>query len=116
MRTNTRKTQRNYNGFAVEIGESTDLGLGMLIAESEDGHYEPVAVVANVREAREIADRDFRDRMRQLEQGEGGTCPHAYKVWARGIDGEQRIACVIEVCFLTKLHSSGRDSNRHYFP
>jgi hypothetical protein len=42
-------------GFAIEIKDSKDLGLAMLIAESEDGQYEPVAVVANVGEAREIA-------------------------------------------------------------
>jgi hypothetical protein len=48
MKTATMKNQNN--GFAVEITDATDLGLAMLIAESEDGQYEPVAVVATVRE------------------------------------------------------------------
>ena len=82
-------------GFAIEIKDSTDLGLAMLIAESEDGQYEPVAVVANVGEAREVAQQDLRSRMDRLEHGESPLCPYVYKVWARGIDGEHRIACEI---------------------
>jgi hypothetical protein len=85
-----------HTGFATKITDSTDLGLAMLIAESEDGQYEPVAVVANLGEAREIAQRDLRSRMTRLEQGESPLCPYAYKVWARGIDGEYRIALDIE--------------------
>lgn len=57
--------------------------------------YEPVTVVANVGEAREIAQDDFRSRMERLERGESPLCPFAYKVWARGINGEHRIACEI---------------------
>jgi hypothetical protein len=30
-------------GFAIAIMPATDLGLAMLIAETEDGHYEPDA-------------------------------------------------------------------------
>jgi hypothetical protein len=95
MKTTTKK-QNQYNGFAVEIADATDLGLAMLIAESEDGQYEPVAVVANVGEAREIASDDMASRMRRLEHGESPLCPWVYKVWARGIDGEHRIACEIK--------------------
>jgi hypothetical protein len=65
----------------------------MLIAESEDGQYEPVGVVASIGEAREIAESDLRGRMRRLERGgDPGMCPSAYKVWANGIDGDYRIA------------------------
>jgi hypothetical protein len=92
---NITRTQKPYGGFGIEITESTDLGLAMLIAEFADGHYRPVAVVTNIREAREVARSDFRDRKRRLEQGGEGICPHAYIVWARAIDGEQRIACEI---------------------
>jgi hypothetical protein len=80
------------SGFAIEIKDSTDLGLAMLVAESEDGQYEPVAVVANVGEAREVAVHDLRSRMERLEHGGSPLCPYVYKVWARGIDGEHRIA------------------------
>ena len=83
------------SGFAVEITDATDLGLAMLIAESEHGQYEPVAIVANVGEAREVARDDFLSRMERLESGESPLCPYAHKAWARGIDGEHRIACEI---------------------
>jgi hypothetical protein len=92
---NTTNTQKPYGGFDVEITESADLGLAMLIAEFADGHYRPVAVVANIREARELARNDFRNRERQLARGDQGMCPHVYTVWARAIDGQQRIACEI---------------------
>jgi hypothetical protein len=84
---NTTKTQNAYGGFGIEITESTDLVLAMLIAESEDGHYVPVAVVANIREAREVARSDFRDRERRFARGGEGMCPHVYTVWARAIHG-----------------------------
>jgi hypothetical protein len=91
-----RAARAPTTGFAIEIKDSTDLGLAMLIAESEDGQYEPVAVVANVGEAREIASDDMASRMRRLEHGESPLCPYTYKVWARGIEGEHRIACEIK--------------------
>jgi len=40
----------------------------MLIAESEDGQYEPVGVVASIGEAREIAASDLKGRMRRLDR------------------------------------------------
>ena len=88
--------QAPTTGFAIEIKDSTDLGLAMLIAESEDGQYEPVAVVANVGEAREVAQHDLRSRMDRLEHGESPLCPYEYKVWARGIDGDYRLAYEIK--------------------
>ena len=80
-------------GFAVEITDSTDLGLAMLIAESEDGHYEPVAVVGSVGEARELANLDMTSRMRRVEDDGEPFCPDLYRVWARGIDGHQHVVC-----------------------
>jgi hypothetical protein len=91
-----RAARAPTTGFAIEIKDGTDLGLAMLIAESEDGQYEPVAVVANVGEAREIASDDMASRMRRLEHGESPLCPYEYKVWARGIDGAYRIAYQIK--------------------
>ena len=84
------------NGFSIPLQPDTDLGLAMLIAESEDGQYEPVAVVANVGEAREVAQQDLQGRMDRLEHGESPLCPYEYKVWARGIDGDYRIAYEIK--------------------
>ncbi len=70
------------------IGETTNLGIGFLIAESEEGAYQPVGAVATIREAREIADNHMRGRMRQLEAGNEPMYPFRYKVWARGDAGE----------------------------
>jgi hypothetical protein len=84
--TNSRTIQ-THNGFAIPLQPDTELGLAMLIAESEKGQHEPVAVVATIGEAREIAADDFRARRRRLERGEDPSiCPATYTVWARGVD------------------------------
>ena len=101
---NATNNQNQNNGFPAEITDATDLGLAMLIAESEDGQYEPVAVVANVGEAREIASDDMASLMRRLEHAESPLCPYAHKVWARGIDGKLRIACKIDPLAQIKDH------------
>ena len=67
------------------------LGLAMLIAEDEEGHYEPNAPVSSIAEAREIAQSNLRAKMRRLERDEDpGLCPYCYKVWAQGIEGGYR--------------------------
>ena len=92
-----RKQIKSYNGFAIPLQPDTQLGLAMLIAEDEEGHQEPVDVVSTINEAKEIAECDLRSRMCSLERGEDpGICPHIYKLWARGIDGDYRIACEIK--------------------
>jgi len=48
----------------------------MLIAENEDGDYEPVAVVSSVDEARELAKADIARRNPDTD-----PCPYVYKVW-----------------------------------
>ena len=93
----TRKQTKTYNGFAIPLKPNTELGLAMLIAEDEEGHHEPVAVASTINEAKEIAQSDLRSRMRRLERGEeAGICPHTYKRWARGIDGDYRIALELD--------------------
>lgn len=95
MKNTTKKQQKQTStkGFAIPLTDATDLGLAMLIAESEGSQYEPVAVVSTIGEAREIAASDLRGRMRGLERDQDpGLCPHAYTVWANGIDGDHRIA------------------------
>ncbi len=65
----------------------------MLIAEDEEGHYEPVGIVLTINEAKEIAENDMRERRRRLDRGEeAGLCPSEYKLWARGVWGVQHIA------------------------
>ena len=71
--------------------DAKNLGLAMLIAEDEEGHYEPIAPVSSIAEAREIAQSNLRGKMRRLERDEDpGLCPDFYKVWAQGIDGGYR--------------------------
>jgi hypothetical protein len=94
--TRNRKQTRTYNGFAIPLQPDTELGLAMLLAEDEDGHYEPVAVVSSISEAREIAASDMAGRMRKLEgDEEPGICPIRYRLWARGVNGDYRLAIEI---------------------
>ncbi len=60
----------------------------MLIAELDDGMYQPVAAVSTIGEGREIAASDIRRRMHRLEQGSDPMCPARYLVWAQGDGGE----------------------------
>ena len=94
----TTKQTKSCNGFAFPLQHDTDLGLAMLIVEDEEGHHEPVGVTGSISEATEIAESDMRARMRRLERGDDpGLCPHVYKLWARGIDGDYRLAHEIKV-------------------
>ena len=98
--TNTPTSQmieNRYSGFAIPLQPDTELGLAMLIAEDEEGHHEPVAVASTINEAKEIAQSDLRSRMRRLDRGaDPGMCPYIYKLWARGIDGDYRIALELD--------------------
>jgi hypothetical protein len=63
------------------------LDSGLLVAEAEEGGYEPVALVSTINEALELADANFRPRMKEFEGGRETMCPARYAVWARGHDG-----------------------------
>ena len=63
------------NGNTRTIAEDKELVLALLIAETEDGGYEPVGPVATIREAREIAASDRAGRMRELKEGGEPMCP-----------------------------------------
>jgi hypothetical protein len=92
----TQKQMKDYNEFAIPLQADTDLGNAMLVAEDEEGNYAPVGLVSTISEAKEIAESDFRGRMRLTELGaDAGLCPVRYKVWARGLGGEYRIAIEI---------------------
>ena len=91
--TQTNQMNENrYSGFAIPLQPDTELGLAMLIAEDEEGHHEPVAVASTINEAKEIAQSDLRSRMRRLDRGDDPMCPYTYRLWARGVDGDYRIA------------------------
>jgi hypothetical protein len=86
--TPNRKQTKNHGGFSIPLQPDTDLGLAMLIAEEEEGRYQPIAVVSTLGEGKEIAASDFANRMGRLERGEDpGLCPHEYKISARGVEG-----------------------------
>ena len=84
----TMTTNHQADGFAVPLTETTNLGLAMLIVESADGAYQPIATVSSIREAREIANRDRMSRVEDLDRGGEPLCPERYVVWARGAKGE----------------------------
>ena len=79
-------------GFAIRIGDDTEMGLAILVAEFGESAYQPIGVVVTINEAREIAASDMRGRMRDLEAGKAPACPEAYVVWAQGLDGDYRVA------------------------
>lgn len=69
------KPQNSTNGLPIPLEHDTDLGLAMLIVETEGGRYQPVAVVSTITEAKEIAHTDFAARMREREKGGEPECP-----------------------------------------
>ncbi len=83
-------------GRTKVIDETTDLGMAMLIVESDDGNYQPVRNVSTIREARELAGEDVRFRMRRLEQGADPLCPSRYRVWAQDASGEYATVAEID--------------------
>lgn len=90
-RARTKQTKPSPTpGFAIKITPDTELGLAMLIAETEDGRYEPVAVVATVAEAQEIAASDFARRVKETAKGEDVACPARYAIWAQGTGGDYK--------------------------
>jgi len=89
----TKKQPTTYNGSAIPLTPTTDLGLAMLIAEDEEGHYEPIAVVGSIAEGKEIAASNMRAKEDRLGQdADPGICPYEYKVMARGVDGDYILA------------------------
>ena len=88
-----RTTTKTHSGFSIPLQPDTDLGSAILIAEDEEGTYEPIAVAINIREGKQLAQSDLRERLRRLEHDEDpGICPWQYRLWARGVDGQQRVA------------------------
>jgi hypothetical protein len=86
-------------GFAIQILRDTDLGFGAtLIAEDEEGNYEPVNFPGTLAEGIEMAKGDLRLRQKRLNNDEDpGLCPWEYKVWARGLEGRMVVAATWSV-------------------
>ena len=66
--TMTTEKHTSDNGFAIPLENDTDLGLALLIVDDEEGHYEPVANVATINEAKELAAADLRRRRGRFER------------------------------------------------
>jgi hypothetical protein len=74
---------REANGNK-RVEDYAELGFGsLLVAEDEEGGYEPVALVSTLREARELAAEDFRFRLADVENGKDTLCPARYATWVR---------------------------------
>src|SRR5271167_2288379 len=74
----------------------TELGSALLIAQSEDGAYEPVSVVSSINEAIEIAQGKFQRRLKELDRGGAPMCSERYVVWVRNLDGDYEVISEIE--------------------
>ena len=92
--TQTKPVPKNA---APALDENAELGFGaLLVAEAEDGSYEPVSVVSTIKEARFMAGENFRSRMIAVENADSPMCPDVYKVWIHGMHG-YRVISEIEV-------------------
>ena len=63
------------------------LGQGMLIAETEDGTYEPIGVVESIEEAKYMASANIAARIQELEKGGSPMSVYCFKVWANSANG-----------------------------
>lgn len=81
-------TTHNTKRTAPQLLPDTQLGMAILVAEDEEGAYQPVAVASSINEARELATSDFALRRKRLAAGdEPGLCPARYQLWVQGYSG-----------------------------
>ena len=90
-----KQNNKRYPLFG-RVEADADLGIAMLIAETEEGQYEPNGPVATINEAIECARHDMASRMRDLELGGEPACPAIYKVWSRDYEGEYTVIYEID--------------------
>lgn len=64
----------------------------ILIAESEEGQYEPIGEAVTCDEAQELAASDMARRKREQEDGNTPMCAYLYNLWGRCADGGYVIA------------------------
>ena len=90
MNVSGAKQLANASAKTIEIKDDANLGFAMLIVGFAEGNYQPVAAVASINEAREIAASDMRAKTKELERGGEPACPERYIVWAQGPNGSYR--------------------------
>jgi hypothetical protein len=78
------------------VDPDSELAAGLLLAESEEGRYEPVSAVSTINEAIEIAQGNFQHRLNELDRGGAPMCPERYVVWASSREGDYEIVSEIE--------------------
>jgi hypothetical protein len=79
------------------IDEDAELGYGaILVGESEDRTYEAVTMVSTIREARELAAENFRNRVNDVSKGRDRMLPIRYVIWQRGMEGTYRVTNAFE--------------------
>lgn len=72
----------------ADLKHEDEIGFAFLVAEDEEGRYEPVDLVSTLSEAAEIADSDLNRRLRDLMKDEDpGLCPYQYVLFARTVGG-----------------------------
>jgi hypothetical protein len=96
MKHTSNKQNNKRHPLFGRVDADADLGIAMLIAETEDGRYEPNGPVSTVNEAIECASHDMASRMRDLELGGEPACPSVYKVWSRDYEGEYTVIYEID--------------------
>jgi len=76
----------------TNLKRENEIGAAFVVAQDEEGNYEPVALVGFVSEAEEIIADDLKRRFQKLDRDEDpGLCPYEYILWARGINGGYEI-------------------------
>ena len=110
--TSTTKNQATaspqYHPEFGRIRADVDLGIAILIAETEDGLYDVLGPVATINEACEIASVDMVRRMKSLENGGEPTCPAIYKVWSRNRNGDYSISYERDAMMKPAAHGTQR--------
>ena len=106
MKHATKKQNNKRHPLFGHVEGDADLGIAMLIAETEDGHYEPNGPVATINEAIECARHDMACRMRDLERGGEPACPAIYKVWSRDYEGEYTVIYEIDAATMKPTTNS----------
>ena len=79
MKHAAKKQNNKRHPLFGRVYPDADLGIAMLIAETEEGQYEPNGPVATINEAIECAKHDVASRMRDLELGGEPACPRSTK-------------------------------------
>ena len=89
MKTTDDRNQIREDGFAIPARASYGIRHAVLVAEDEEGRFQPLCVVSSINEAGDTAASDLKCRLDPLGRDEDpGICPYEHKVLPRGIEGK----------------------------